>query len=249
MVGRDRQQVLRLARPLRSPQRAQWLGSPGLLAGGVGEAGDHRVPSEEPAGGLPAADLHDAGRRYRGGESGQRVAGVEPGGTAAQVESEALEEGDRLRATAAAASALAYRRELHQHRGDVLLLVQRAGWFQPLHRALGSARVDEGGRYRDYSPSRQGEAPRGSAADHLRQWPAIHRPGFQRVHPDLGHDACENLTLLSAIERKNRTLAQIAQRRMYSARNAADAGGCATADSTVCGSLQLRFILPTSLCG
>src|SRR6266404_5099834 len=101
MVGRDRQQVLRLARTLWSRQRAQRLGSPGLLAGKLGEAGDRRVPSEEPAGGLPAADLHDAGRRYRGGESGQRVAGVEPGGTAAQVESEALEERDRLRATAA----------------------------------------------------------------------------------------------------------------------------------------------------
>src|SRR3989442_2074209 len=108
MVGRDRQQVLRLARTLRSRQRAQWLGSPGLLAGGVGEAGDHRVPSEEPAGGLPAADLHDAGRRHRGGEPGQRMARAEPGGTAAQVEREALEERDRLRATTPAASALAY---------------------------------------------------------------------------------------------------------------------------------------------
>src|SRR5690242_11682269 len=38
---------------------------------------------EEPSGRLPAADLHDAGCRYRGGESGQRMAGVEPGGTAA----------------------------------------------------------------------------------------------------------------------------------------------------------------------
>ena len=131
------------------------------------------------------------------------MARAEPGGAAAQVEREALEERDRLRATAAAASALAYRRELYQHRGDVLLLVQRAGWLQPLHRALGSARVDEGGRYRDYSPSRQGEAPRGSAADHLRQWPAIHRPGFQRVHPHLGHDARQDIALLSAIEREN----------------------------------------------
>src|ERR1700741_2413571 len=122
MVGRDREQVLRLATTLWSRQRAQRLGSPGLLAGGLGEAGNRRVPSEEPARGLPAADLHDAGRRHRGGESGQRMARAEPGGAVAQVESEAIEERDRLRATARAASALAYRRELHQHCGDVLLL-------------------------------------------------------------------------------------------------------------------------------
>ena len=45
----------------------------------------------------------------------------------------------------AAASALAYRRELHQHLGHVLLPVQRAGRLQPVHRPLGSARVDDGG--------------------------------------------------------------------------------------------------------
>jgi hypothetical protein len=33
----------------------------GFLAGGVGKASHHRVPPEEPAGGLPAADVHDAG--------------------------------------------------------------------------------------------------------------------------------------------------------------------------------------------
>src|SRR5438034_11297705 len=100
MVGRDRQQVLRLARALRSRQRAQRLGSPGLLAGGLGEAGDHRIPSEEPSGRLPAADLHDDGCRYRGGESGQRMAGVEPGGTAAEMEPESIDDRDWLRAAA-----------------------------------------------------------------------------------------------------------------------------------------------------
>ena len=52
-------------------------------------------PSEESAGRLPAADLHDAGRRHRGGESVQRLAGAEAGGAAAQVEREAVEERDR----------------------------------------------------------------------------------------------------------------------------------------------------------
>ena len=37
--------------------------------------------------------------------------------------------------------------------GHVLLPVQRAGRLQPLDRALGSARVDDGGRHRDHSAS------------------------------------------------------------------------------------------------
>src|SRR5438552_6831427 len=121
MVGRDQQQVLRLARALWSRERTQRLGSPGLLAGGLGEAGDRRLSSEEPVGGLPAADLHDAGRRYRGGESIQRVAGAGASRTAEEMEWQAVQEGERFRATARAASTLAYRRELHQHRGHVLL--------------------------------------------------------------------------------------------------------------------------------
>jgi len=58
-----------------------------------------------------------------------------------------------------------------------LLLVQRAGWLQPLHRAL-DLRESMRERYRDYSPSRQGEAPE-ARADHLGQWPAIHRRDFK----------------------------------------------------------------------
>jgi hypothetical protein len=54
-------------------------GFPETLAGGLGEAGDHCVPPEESAGGLPSADVHDAGRQHRGGGSGQRVAGAESG--------------------------------------------------------------------------------------------------------------------------------------------------------------------------
>ena len=109
-------------RYIRVNEHNGWV-PPGFLAGRVGEAGNHRVPSEESAGRLSAADVHDAGRRYRGGEPGQRVAGAESGGAAAEMEPETVEERDRLRASAPAASALARRRELHQHRGDVLLLV------------------------------------------------------------------------------------------------------------------------------
>ena len=121
-------------------ERAQRLGSPGFLAGGLGEAGHHRLPSEESAGGLPAADVHDAGRRRRGGEPGQRVAGAGPSGAAAKVERQAVaRKGTGFEQPPAAAPALAHRCFLHQHRGHVLLSVQRAGRLQPLHRALGSA--------------------------------------------------------------------------------------------------------------
>src|SRR6266404_1269145 len=55
-----RQQVLRLAGTLRQGERAQRLDSPRFLVGGLGEAGHCRLPSEKPAGRLPAADVYDA---------------------------------------------------------------------------------------------------------------------------------------------------------------------------------------------
>jgi transposase InsO family protein len=42
---------------------------------------------------------------------------------------------------------------------------------------------------------------------------------FQGIHSDLGHDARPHLAVLSAIERKDRTLAQITQRGVHPARN------------------------------
>jgi hypothetical protein len=63
-------------RERRKGERAQRLGSPLFLAGGLGEAGRHRVSLEEPAGRLPPAEVHDARRRHRGSESDQRLAGV-----------------------------------------------------------------------------------------------------------------------------------------------------------------------------
>src|SRR5216684_3773642 len=91
-----RQQVLRLAGTLRQGERAQRLGSPGFLAGGLGKAGHHRIPFEEPAGRLPAADVHDAGCRHRGGESDQRLAGAGASGTVIEVEPQTVEEGHGL---------------------------------------------------------------------------------------------------------------------------------------------------------
>ena len=83
-------------------------------------------------------------------------------------------------------------------------------------------------------------SPGGAAPDHLRQRAAVHRQGLQGVHSDLGHDARQNLALLSAIERKNRTLAQIAQRRVHPAGNAAVAGRCAASGGGLRGALQQR---------
>ena len=77
-------------------ERAQRMSSPRLLAGGLGEASHHRLSSEEPAGGLPPAGIHDARRRHRGGESDERMARVGAGGPVIEVEREAVEEGHRL---------------------------------------------------------------------------------------------------------------------------------------------------------
>jgi hypothetical protein len=69
--------------------------------------------------------------------------------------------------------------------------------------------------------------PEARPPDHLRQRAAVHRQGLQGVHSDLGHDPRQNFSLLSPIERKNRTLAQIAQGGVHPAGNAAVAGRCA----------------------
>jgi hypothetical protein len=53
-------------------------------------AGDCCVLPKKSLEGFRQADVDDAGRRHRGGESGQRVAGAESSGTAAKVEREAL---------------------------------------------------------------------------------------------------------------------------------------------------------------
>jgi hypothetical protein len=51
------------------------------------------------AGWLPPADVHDAERRHRGVESGQRAAGAESSGTAAGAEREVLGNSGRIAAS------------------------------------------------------------------------------------------------------------------------------------------------------
>jgi hypothetical protein len=75
------------------------------------------------------------------------VAGVEASWAALPVESQAVAQGDRLGAAAAATPALAHRCFLYQPVRYLLLLMQCFGWVQSFPRALGPARVDEGGRH------------------------------------------------------------------------------------------------------
>jgi hypothetical protein len=63
---------------------------------------------------------------------------------------------------------------------------------------------------------------------------------LQGVHSDLGHDARQNFAVLSPIEWENRTLAQIAQRRVHPAGNATVAGRRATTGARLRGALQQR---------
>ena len=62
------------------------MDSPGLLVGGLGEASDHRVSLGISLGGVSEADVYDAGSGRGGGESRQRLASAQRGGTFAAVE-------------------------------------------------------------------------------------------------------------------------------------------------------------------
>lgn len=56
----------------------------------------------------------------------------------------------------------------------------------------------------------------------------------------LGHDARPNLPLLSTVERQDRALAQVAEKRVHSAGNAVVAGRCAAPGQGLRGALQQR---------
>jgi hypothetical protein len=66
----------------------------------------------------------------------------------------------------------------------------------------------------------------------------VHRTRLQGVHSNLRHDACTNFTLLSAIERENRALAQVAKERVHPTGNTALAGRCAAFGAGVRRALQ-----------
>src|SRR5271163_2481463 len=96
----------------------------------------------------------------------------------------------------------------------------------------------ERNRDRNHPGTGQRAVPGSQAANHFRQWAAVHRQGFQGVYSNLGDDARENLAVLSPVQRQAGTLASIAEKRMYSTRNASVSGRCSPPDPAVRGSLQ-----------
>ena len=97
----------------------------------------------------------------------------------------------------------------------------------------------------DINGARHGTSPDGEAPNHLRKRAAVHCQRLQGVHSDLRHDPRQNFALLSPIERKNRALAQIAQRRVHPARNAIIAGRCAAS----CGGYDYNNVRLNSAIG
>src|SRR5439155_13655409 len=78
----------------------------------------------------------------------------------------------------------------------------------------------------------------GRSPSHLRQRAAVHRSRLQRVHPDLRHDSCADLAVLSAVKRENREVAPIIERRVCPPRRAAIARGGAPSGGPVRRPLQ-----------
>ena len=239
------EQVLRLESALRQGQRAQWVDSSRPLAGRVGKEGHHRISSPISAGRVSPADVHDAGSRRGRCESGQRLESLKPSGIITALEPEAVTQRHRLSTAAPTPRTLACRRFLHQYRRHVLLLVQRPGWSQPLYHALGDPRIDERIRCRDHPSASSREISQRDPADHLRQRTAVHCERFQRIYPYLRHDACEDIAILSTVERKDRAVAPVVKVGMYSSRSAIVDRGCQAARRGLRRSLQYS---PSSQC-
>src|SRR5947208_2492710 len=214
LAGPGLQQVLRLASALRPGERTQRLDPARLLAGREGEASHPRLPRPLPAGRLSAADLHDAGRRRGGGESLERLASASSGGPPGALERQAVEQGEGLPAAPGAARALARGYLLPQSGGHLLLPLQRVGRLQPLLGALGDSRSDDRSRSRDHFAAGAGAVSSALAPHHLGQRAAVHRPRLQGIHPPLRYDSRPDLAVLSAVERQDRTLAPIVERRV-----------------------------------
>src|SRR5450756_1321557 len=135
----------------------------------VGEAGHHPLPWGASSGRLSAINIHDAGRGCGGCEPIQRLARTRASRTAVALEGPAVAQRNRLRATARAASTLAYRYFLHQREWHLLLSVQRFGWLQPFDRALGFAGIDDRSGNRSHFATSAREISRSETTDHLRQ--------------------------------------------------------------------------------
>src|SRR5207302_4289984 len=89
----------------------------------------------------------------------QRLEGVGPGRPLTAMESETVAERHGIPTAVKTPPTLAHRCVLYQHCGHVLLLVQRPGRRQPLHRALGDPGIDEGIRGGDHSGTAREKFP------------------------------------------------------------------------------------------
>ena len=150
--------------------------------------GDPRLPRRASARRLPPADVHDDRRRRRRRQPGHRLSRARRGRLLRPLEPHGNRQRHRLSAAARRPRALARRRQLRQHLRHVLLSRERPRRLQPVHRPLGTARINEGVRRRDRPATGPGKVPRRSAPHHHRQRPAVHRQGLQGVHPALRHD-------------------------------------------------------------
>jgi len=111
----------------------------------------------------------DQGRRRR--QPGVDLPRAVRGRLAGSLESQAIQQGDRLRPAAGAARALAHRHRVPERGWDLLLPVLDSRRSQPRHRPLGHPRVHDRAGRRDHPPARPRASPDGATADHLRQRP------------------------------------------------------------------------------
>ncbi len=84
-----------------------------------------------------------------------------------------------------------------------LLPLRSARWSQPLFDRLGFAGEHDRGRDRSGARESHGTIPGCLTAHHLRQRAAVHRQGFQEVHPTLWNDARSHFALLFPVERED----------------------------------------------
>ena len=94
------------------------------------------------------------------------------------------------------------------------------------------------GRRRDDHPAGTRKFPDARPRIISDNGPQFISPGFQGVHPDLRNDSCEDVTILSAKQRQDRTLAPFGEIRVYPPRHTPVAGGRAAARGGLRAALQ-----------
>src|SRR5690606_30180587 len=85
---------------------------------------------------------------------------------------------------------------------NLLLPVLDHRWLLALRRSLGGPTCHEGDRHRDHHPAWARALPGSQTSDHHRQRPSVRGQGLQDLHSGGGHDPCEDLSLLSAVQRE-----------------------------------------------